>query len=247
MGVNSRQDFRSGAIMLDMRALVFLALFVLFPFADARAQSIVHGPKFMGRDVTIHVPAPLDEYFPKGPASICIEAPPSRQCYTMPKEFGNRPRVELVEVTKGVPALLFSAATGGVSGWGIRCALLRLGKTEKLEDDFALASMEFRNASQHALWNEPSISDALIFVVADFVWGGDEAHYSPHRYTISAYVRKQTQLLDEPFYYLEDRYMTVRKYNPDEKTDILGPEKPEILARLKRVKAETERQTPAQR
>jgi hypothetical protein len=44
------------------------------------------------------------------------------------------------------------------------------------------------------------------------------------------------------YYYLEDQYMTVRKYDLDANADILAAEKQEITARLKRVKAERERQ-----
>jgi hypothetical protein len=57
---------------------------------------------------------------------------------------------------------------------------------------------------------------------------------------ISAYILRAS------FYYLADRYMTVRKYDYD-KADILGSEKQEILARLRRVKEETERQLVAPR
>jgi hypothetical protein len=77
-------------------------------------------------------------------------------------------------------------------------------------------------------------------VTADYVRGPDESNYSAHRYIISAYMRSQPWLLDELSYYLEDRYMTVRKYDVDANDDVLGAEKQEILARLRRVKAETE-------
>jgi hypothetical protein len=76
-------------------------------------------------------------------------------------------------------------------------------------------------------------------VTADYVWGPDEAHYSKHRYIISAYVRKPSSYADGLFYYLEDRYMTVHRYDPVANTDILASEKQEILARLRRVRAET--------
>ena len=85
-----------------------------------------------------------------------------------------------------------------------------------------------------------------MFVTADYIWGPDESHYSEHRYIISAYVWKHSLELDDDSYYLEDRYMTVHKYDL-EKTDILNAEKPEILARLRRLKAETERQQRAPR
>src|SRR5262245_47886407 len=71
---------------------------------------------FMGRDVTIIEPEREDEFFPKGPATVCLEGPPERQCYTPSKEYGNSPEVKVVQVKKGMPALLFKVESGGVSG-----------------------------------------------------------------------------------------------------------------------------------
>jgi hypothetical protein len=190
-------------------------------------------PKFMGRQVTIVEPElDADGFFPKGPASVCLQGPPKRQCYNAPKDYGKNPTVEVVELKKGLPALLFSAASGGVSGFGLHYALLDAAFENLLPADLTLS-----NQNLYALWNEPSISDALIFLTADYVWGPDESHYDKPRYIVSAYVLKHTSLVvDDLSFYLEDRYMTVDKYDP-EKADILDPEKPEILSRLRRVKA----------
>jgi len=95
------------------------------------------------------------------------------------------------------------------------------------------------NQSEHAFWNDSTVSDSPIFLTADFVWG-PESHYEEHRYIISVYVRKPSSIVDGRYYHLEDRYMTVRRYDY-ENPDILGSEKREILTRLARVKAETER------
>jgi hypothetical protein len=53
-------------------------------------------------------------------------------------------------------------------------------------------------------------------------------------------------MINGTYYWLDDQYLTVRKYDLEENTDILTSEKQEILARLARAKAETERlkQTP---
>ena len=195
----------------------------------------------MGREVTITEPekADADGFFPKGPASICVEGPPARQCYTAPEEYGNNPEVDVVQLTKDITALLFSAESGGVSGWEIHFALLHPGTAKSLENLFPI-NLAVSNQSQHAFWNDSTISDAPIFLAADFVWGPDESHYVEHRYTISAYVRRTSSMVDDLYYYLEDRYMTVQKYEAN--ADILTSEKQEILARLARVKAETERQ-----
>ena len=91
------------------------------------------------------------------------------------------------------------------------------------------------NQSQYAFWSDPTISDAQIFITADYVWGPDESHYSEHRFIISAYVLRSSSLLDDPGYFLEDRFMTVRKYDQDANDDILAAEKTEIINRLKRL------------
>jgi len=41
--------------------------------------------------------------------------------------FGNNPTATVVELRKGTSAILFTAASGGVSGWEINLSLLRPG------------------------------------------------------------------------------------------------------------------------
>jgi hypothetical protein len=225
-----------------------LLLFCVSQNTNAQsARSSKDLPRFMGREVTITEPeTDADGFLPKGPASICIQGPPERQCYTAPNDFGLAPGVTLLQVGKGMPALLFSANSGGVSGWRIHFALLRPGTGPILEDLF-LSDTSVSNQSQHAFWNDPAISEAPIFVTADYILGPDESHYSDHRYIISAYVLKSSSLLNGHYYYLEDRYMTAREYVSDIHTDILGSEKQEILARLGRLKAETDPRQQAPR
>jgi hypothetical protein len=96
--------------------------------------------------------------------------------------------------------------------------------------------MSVTSQSQHAFWNEPSISDSLIFLTADYVWGPSEGHVDGHRFIISAYRRRPSTMAISLNYDLEDRYMTIRRYEGfDPKVDILVSEKQEILARLRRV------------
>jgi hypothetical protein len=88
-------------------------------------------PKFMGHEITILQPEKEDTSpgegpaFPKAPATVCIEG----QCYTAPYwenfPFGNNPKATVVQLKKDLPAILFSAETGGVSGWEIHLALLQ--------------------------------------------------------------------------------------------------------------------------
>ena len=214
------------------RVLALLAVSI-----SAGAQTVHRSPevpKFMGREVTIMEPKIEDGMFPKGPATICVEGPPQRQCYTAPQDFGRDTSAVVVQVQKDMPALFFSATSGGTSGFAIHFALLRTGTGTGLEDLF-FSDMSVSNHSEHELWTEPAISNAQIFVTADYVWGPSESHYDDHRYTISAYTLLPSSLVDGLCYYLEDRYMTVRKYKSQTESHILASEKPEILARLKRV------------
>ncbi len=171
----------------------------------------------------------------EGPASICVESPEQRQCYTTPQGYGRAPQAQPVQISKDLEALFFSANTEAATDYGIHFAILTKGSGRELQDLF-FSTIEASNQSRHALWTEPSISDSLIFVIADYVWGPAESPHDPHRYMISAYVRKPAPAFDTAHYYLQDRYMTERKYDPASKTDILATEKPELLARLKRIK-----------
>ena len=221
-----------------MAAKILVPAVLLVLIASAPGQDL---PKFMGREVTITMPElDADGFFPKGPALICIEGPPQRQCHAAPEGIGKSPKVALVQIEKDLPALLFSAESGGVSGFSIHFALLQPGPGRDLENLF-LSDLSISNQSEHGFWTEPTISDAPIFLTADFVWGPNESHYVAHRYIISAYVWRSNSMVDSPSYYLEDRYMTVREYE-SWNSNIPTSEKQEILARLARVKAETQRQ-----
>jgi hypothetical protein len=214
-----------------LRQLAVLLFFV----SNISAQS--PPPRFMGREVTIIEPeVDADGFFPKGPASVCVNGP-QQQCYTAPKDFGRSPAVTVVQLEKDVPALLFSAASGGVSGFQIHFALLRPGTGKDLQNLF-ISDMELANQNQHAFWTDLSISDAKIFVTAEYIWGPEEGHYGKHRYIISAFVRRSSSILDDRFYYLDDRYMTAHNYDLGANADILGSEKQDIITRLRRVKRE---------
>ena len=96
--------------------------------------------------------------------------------------------MELVQLAKDTPALLFSASSGGVSGWEIHFALLVPGSAKELQD-LLLSEVSVSSLSQDEFWIEPAISDAKIFLTADAVWGPEEVHFGDHRYMISVYVR----------------------------------------------------------
>ena len=93
---------------------LIIAAVLLFSGKPAgNAQSARSGPDlttFMGRKVTIIRPEAQDDYFPKGPATVCIKGPPQRQCYTMPtsgnSRFGNNPVASVVQLGKTNPPAL---------------------------------------------------------------------------------------------------------------------------------------------
>jgi hypothetical protein len=71
---------------------IIAALSLFLGSKDLGAQP-VRGkvPKLMGHAVTIAEPK-RDAYGEReGPASVCVEFVPQRQCYMAPKEFGNYP------------------------------------------------------------------------------------------------------------------------------------------------------------
>jgi len=204
--------------------------------------------QFMGRTVRLTGGKLDGDGFPEGPAQVCFDSAPKPQCYVSPGFHGLSPKLTPTNLGLTRSALLFSAvAWAGGSGASTHFALLHLNEDGRMDnlfpDDISLSGI-----SAHAFWTEASLSDAPIFVTADYVWGPSESHFDYHRFIVSAYVLKlrEPAFSDSFTYSLDDRYMTVRKYpsldDEKNKVDILGSEKPEIIARLKRVKAEAERE-----
>lgn len=193
-------------------------------------------PQPMGigsRAVIINDPGTTEDGFdPKGTASVCLEGPPRRQCYTAPEHFGRYPRATAMELQKGLDALWFSVASGGVSGYEVHYALLIPGANEELVDLFS-RPVKASNQSQTALLSDSVVSPARIVVIADVVWGPDESHHGPHRFIISAYVLRLSSDLNESRYFLQDRYMTTGWYRGDAGADIVKAEQRQILSRLK--------------
>ena len=219
-----------------MRATLLGLLFAVVALAQKPL------PKFMGREVTLVAPKLDDEQFfteGKDKAAVCLEGPPARQCYTAPDKFGRFLTLEMVSIEKDQPALFFSVATNGVSGFGIHFALLRPGSGPNLENLLPW-NLEVSAQSQRAFWEDPAISGAKIFITADAVWRREEGHFGEHRVLISAYLFKPRGYDNvEPYYQFEDQYLSVHSYDLTAvpPIDVLGAEKAEILARLRRVKA----------
>lgn len=192
-------------------------------------------PLFEGRKVTITEFGEEPPFEPvKFPAKICVESPPRQQCHTMPESYGAGSTVELVQLKKNAPALLFRSDTRGASGYLIGLALLRPGDTERLENLFG-SEIRLTNQCEYRFWTIKSISDTPIFVTANYVWGRDEPHSGPHRYIISAYLFAPSGFGEGGNYDLQDSYMTVREYDQEVGPSVLDTERTEILTRLARV------------
>src|SRR5215471_12550286 len=160
------QSIRSGVVMIFGLGLLLLV-------SDGSAQPTAgtrNDLKFEDRSVTVVEPElDADGFFPKGPASVCIEGPPRRQCYKAGEGdwiFGRYPAAEVVQLDKETSAVFFSAASGGVSGFVVHFALLRPGVRDDLEDLFS-RDVSVSEQGEHAFWNVAEISEAPIFVTAD--------------------------------------------------------------------------------
>lgn len=75
-------------------------------------------------------------------------------------------------------------------------------------------------------------------MTAEYVWGSHESHYGNHRLAISTCPIRSSLEQASRLYSLEDRFMTIQKYDILADSDAVAPEKQEILARLNRVFAE---------
>jgi len=174
---------------------------------------------------------------PLGPATICLESTGQRQCYTPAKSdvpFGLDPKVNVVSLGAGKQALLFTAvASAGGSGSSKHLALLQPGKGRYLNNLLPSGLSVSGEQSEYQFWSEPSISPAPLLVIADYVGGEGETHFSSHRFRISTFVLSATM----PYYGLRDEYLTSTKYPSLDETDkinVLSHERAEIIARLKR-------------
>ena len=186
----------------------------------------------------------LDENgFPTSGAKLCLAATKSI-CYQMPShipqgsnqvtyDFGLEPHAKILPLTKGGSWALFSALfSAGGSGTLTRLAILRYQGSDGSGGTLTnlLPYVGFTNVSEHAIWNVPSISPCPILVHADFIWGRNETHFSPHYYKIEAWVfDPATDRYKRAF-----SYRTRKKYagGDSEPISVFKPERAEILRRL---------------
>jgi pimeloyl-ACP methyl ester carboxylesterase len=244
------------------RTIVQLPLIVLVAsglYGQTPAEQVV--TEFEGHQVTLMKPGLDANDLAEETARVCFDVTSTPQCYSPQHEpgsgwgpdqpIGTFPELMPMNLGGGRSALLFTVVARSYgSGATVHYALLRPGRLGSIENllppDLVLSEI-----SEQDFWSDPSISDAPLLVTADFVWNGiSEGHFSDHRFTVSAYTLAEDPNIPGRFnYVLEDRYLTARKYqiaSPDASDHVLDAERPEILARLKRVKVEREAEAARQ-
>jgi hypothetical protein len=167
-----------------------------------------------------------------------------QSCFQMPSrvadgsgnvtyEFGLDPRSERLPLAGGGSWVFFSAMfSAGGSGTLTRLAVLRYesqGVSGRIVD--LLPFVGVTNVSEHAMWTVPNASLYPVLVDADFVWTEGESHFGSHFFRVEAwrFVPKEDR------YARAFSYRTSRKYGGGDAAPVrvLGPERGEILRRLK--------------
>jgi hypothetical protein len=174
---------------------------------------------------------------PVTPAKVCLER--SGQCFTAEENgtrFGLEPEARVVTFMRDHQLLLFTARySAGGSGALTMIALLDAQAGRLLNMSTGVRITE---QGEFTLWTEPAISDAPLLVVADYVAGAGETHFSPHRFRVRSYVYVASSTRDGTGrYVLRDEYVTDRKYpslDDSNTIDVLAHERVKVVARMSR-------------
>ena len=134
---------------------------------------------YRGRQVYVVDPGTdEDGFLPKAEAKVCALGGPEKGCYVAPKGFGREPRLTVVHLREGEPALFFHTASAGVSGWSIHFAVLEICNRDgdpscgiHQFSNLLADTLQLSNQSQWIWWDLPEISESQIFLTADYVWG----------------------------------------------------------------------------
>ena len=102
--------------------------------------------------------------------------------------------------------MLFNANCGGGSGSADRYVLLRSGADGHLKN--LLPEIIVSNQADVATWDLPTVSPLPVFVTAEYLWRGMEAHYSSHFFEVRMYVYDEAA----DRYKLRHKYQTAHKY-----------------------------------
>jgi len=126
--------------------------------------------------------------------------------------------------------VLFNANRGGGSGSSDRYVLLRAEPDGRLKN--LLPEIIVTNQADVAAWDIPIASPLPVFITADYLWEGMEAHYSSHFFEIRIYVYDGTA----DRYTLRHKYRTAHKYpgidNWEQAPEVLARERGKIIEML---------------
>lgn len=126
--------------------------------------------------------------------------------------------------------MLFNANCGGGSGSADRYVLLRSEPDGHFKN--LLPEIIVTNQADVATWNLPTVSLLPVFVTADYLWEGMEAHYSSHFFEIRIYVYDGAA----DRYKLRHEYRTAHKYpgidNWEQAPEVLERERGKIVEML---------------
>jgi hypothetical protein len=144
--------------------------------------------------------------------------------------FGLRARTQRLELDGGGSLVLFNANCGGGSGSADRYVLLRSEPDGHLKN--LLPEIIVSNQADVAAWALPAVSPLPVFVTADFLWEGMEAHYSSHFFEIRMFVYDGAT----DRYILHRKYRTAHKYpgidNWEQAPEVLEREREKIVEML---------------
>ena len=144
--------------------------------------------------------------------------------------FGLRAKSQRLKLDGGGSLVLFNANCGGGSGSADRYVLLRSEPDGHFKN--LLPEIVVSNQADVATWDLPTVSALPVFVTADFLWGGMEAHYSSHFFEVRMYVYDEAA----DRYKLRRKYTTSQKYpgidNWEQAPEILDSERGKIIEML---------------
>jgi hypothetical protein len=183
----------------------------------------------------------LDEdNFPVSGARLCTTEEKSH-CFTLAPDgekfdkdswlyFGLRAHSQRLRLNGGGSIVLFNANRGGGSGSSDRYVLLRAEPDGRLKN--LLPEIIVTNQADVAAWDIPIASPLPVFITADYLWEGMEAHYSSHFFEIRIYVYDGTA----DRYTLRHKYRTAHKYpgidNWEQAPEVLARERGKIIEML---------------
>jgi hypothetical protein len=181
-----------------------------------------------------------EDNFPISGARLCTtEGKPN--CFTLAHSgaksdedswsyFGLRARSQRLKLDGGGSVVLFNANCGGGSGSADRYVLLRSEPDGHLKN--LLPEIIVTNQADVATWDIPNVSPLPVFVTADYLWGGMEAHYSSHFFEVRIYVYDAAA----DRYKLRHKYQTAHKYpgidNWEQAPEVLEKERGKIIEML---------------